>query len=108
MTIFDRILKQLKKGNSVLLLVNYKSEISNADIDKIRLITPETCDYTWQCDKHGREFIPSCFLFKDFECEERLPIAGPEDIVRLMKKNDEAIGTTTKRKITYEMQVIPC
>lgn len=73
---YDKLLKELKRGNAVLLHVDssYRSSAKGED-ERLRIVTPTSCDfiqimtydhYYGYCTNCYRRFVKSCFLEKNY------------------------------------------
>lgn len=76
--IYRKILKELEKGNAVLLQVNIVGTFYNQP-DRYRLVTPINCYYARFSEYHIGEFSKSCFVSNN----------NAFDIIKRMEKFDE-------------------
>ena len=76
---YNLILKELKKGNSILIEVD---DLNMSIYKRYRLLTPKSCKFDW-IQKTNGNFINSCFLdyFKFIDI-------NPDLIILQMKKYD--------------------
>jgi hypothetical protein len=90
---YENLLKELKKGNAVLVEVEHRMWCS---YDRYRIVTPDFCefDYIYFEDFMSSGFSPSCFVLKHRTLEA-------EAMVSQMKRYDKR----EKLQIT-KMQVL--
>jgi hypothetical protein len=84
---YKKILKELKKGNAVLVEVKTHSSF------RYRLLTSESCKYDYVDLRATSTFDKSCFMYNE--------LLNPKNIIERMEKFDSDFGF----KIT-EIQVL--
>lgn len=86
MDIYNEILKELNKGNAVLMELDVDS-IMNGSYVRYRLVTPDYCEYANQFVGEGKRIV----MMEDFRqsCFIKIDLAlTPKDIMQLMKDFD--------------------